>query len=125
LYNDGVQAVIVLSADFGSKELKLTEATLVQVILMVQFVAFFGSLLFNWISKLTGAKRAIALSLVLWIGVLIYAYGPLRSERDFFILARGSGIVLGVRRAISRSPYSLVGPMRQDREQFRVSYAGR
>src|SRR5262249_26895612 len=73
LYNDGVQAVIVLSADFGSKELKLTEATLVQVILMVQFVAFFGSLLFNWISKLTGAKRAIALSLVLWIGVLIYA----------------------------------------------------
>ena len=51
LYNDAVQAVIALSAQFGSDELKMSMADLTEVILMVQFVAFFGSFLFDWIAE--------------------------------------------------------------------------
>jgi len=54
LYNDGVQSVIVLAAVFGSAEIGLSMDTLIICILLVQFVAFFGSLLFNLIAKRIG-----------------------------------------------------------------------
>ena len=47
LYNDGIQTVITLSSQFGQEELKLPIATLTTIILMVQFIAFFGSVIFN------------------------------------------------------------------------------
>ena len=47
LYNDGIQAVIALASLFGAEELKLDQSTLVQVILLVQFAAFFGALHFQ------------------------------------------------------------------------------
>lgn len=46
IYNDGVQTVIAVSAIFGAEELGLDVGTLSMVILVVQFVAFFGALLF-------------------------------------------------------------------------------
>jgi MFS transporter, UMF1 family len=118
LYNDGIQAVIALAAVFGAEELKLEQSTLVQVILMVQFVAFFGSLLFNWVAKATGGKRAIMISLVIWVGVLAYAYGLLQTKLQFFILGGVIAIVLGGSQALSRSVYSLMIPKGQEAEYF-------
>jgi UMF1 family MFS transporter len=118
LYNDGIQAVIALAAVFGKEELKLEEATLVQVILMVQFVAFFGSLLFNWVAKVTGGKRAIMISLVIWTGVLVYAYALLQTKLQFFILGAVIAVVLGGSQALSRSVYSLMIPNGQEAEYF-------
>ena len=51
IYNDAVQAVITLSGQFGSDELKIPMGTLTMAILMVQFLAFAGALLFNLISR--------------------------------------------------------------------------
>jgi len=118
LYNDGIQAVIALAAVFGKEELKLEETTLVQVILMVQFVAFFGSLLFNWVAKVTGGKRAIMISLVIWTGVLVYAYALLQTKLQFFILGAVIAVVLGGSQALSRSVYSLMIPKGQEAEYF-------
>jgi MFS transporter, UMF1 family len=118
LYNDAIQAVIALASVFGSEELKLEQSTLVQVILMVQFAAFFGSLLFNWIAKVTGNKRAIIISLVIWTGVLIYAYAVLQTKLQFFLLGAVIAIVLGGSQALSRSVYSLMIPKGQEAEYF-------
>jgi len=54
LYNDGVQSVIVLAAVFGSAELGLSMDVLIICILLVQFVAVIGTILFNYIAKKTG-----------------------------------------------------------------------
>src|SRR2546425_513838 len=118
LYNDGIQAVIALAAVFGKEELKLEEATLVQVILMVQFVAFFGSLLFNLMAKITGGKRAIMISLRILTGVLVYAYALLQTKVQFFILGAVIAVVLGGSQALSRSVYSLMIPKGQEAEYF-------
>ena len=118
LYNDAIQAVIALAALFGAEELKLEQSTLVQVILMVQFAAFFGSLIFNWIAKATGSKRAIIVSLIIWTGVLVYAYGLLQTKLQFFILGAVIAIVLGGSQALSRSVYSLMIPRGQEAEYF-------
>jgi UMF1 family MFS transporter len=118
LYNDAIQAVIALASVFGSEELKLEQSTLVQVILMVQFAAFFGALIFNWVAKAMGNKRAIMVSLVIWTGVLVYAYGLLQTKLQFFILGAVIAIVLGGSQALSRSVYSLMIPKGQEAEYF-------
>jgi UMF1 family MFS transporter len=117
-YNDGIQTVITLSSEFGQEELKLPLSTLTTVILMVQFVAFFGSLLFNYVAKGIGSKHAIVVSLLIWTGCLIYAYGFLQTAFQFFILAAVIGIVLGGSQALSRSVYSLMIPRGQEAEYF-------
>jgi MFS transporter, UMF1 family len=118
LYNDAIQAVIALASVFGSEELKLDQSTLVQVILLVQFAAFFGSLIFNWVAKAIGSKRAIIVSLIIWTGVLVYAYGLLQTPLQFFILGAVIAIVLGGSQALSRSVYSLMIPKGQEAEYF-------
>ena len=45
LYNDGVQTVIVVAALFGANELGMSVTVLALLILLIQFVAFFGNLL--------------------------------------------------------------------------------
>ncbi len=118
LYNDAIQAVIALASVFGAEELKLDQSTLVQVILLVQFAAFFGSLIFNWVAKAIGSKLAIIVSLVIWTGVLVYAYGLLQTRLQFFILGAVIAIVLGGSQALSRSVYSLMIPKGQEAEYF-------
>lgn len=118
LYNDGIQAVITLASQFGQEELGLPITTLTTVILMVQFVAFFGAILFNSIAKGIGAKRAVLISLLVWTGSLIYAYGFLRTELQFFILAAVIAVVLGGSQALSRSIYSMMIPKGREAEYF-------
>jgi MFS transporter, UMF1 family len=118
LYNDGIQAVIALASSFGKEELKLEESTLVQVVLMIQFLAFFGALMFNWVAKAIGSKRAIMASLIIWTAVLLYAYGLLQTKSQFFILGAVIAVVLGGSQALSRSVYSLMIPKGQEAEYF-------
>lgn len=118
IYNDGIQTVIALSSQFGQEALDLPIATLTTVILMVQFVAFFGALLFERIAQAITTKNAIALSLLIWSGTLIYAYTSLETEAQFFALAAVIGIVLGGSQALSRALFSLMIPKGQEAEYF-------
>jgi UMF1 family MFS transporter len=118
LFNDGIQTVITLSSQFGQEELRLPIATLTQVILLVQFVAFFGSLFFNWLAKKLGAQRAVMLSLVIWIGALFYIYGFLYTATQFYWLGAMIALVLGGSQALSRSLFAQMIPPGHEAEYF-------
>lgn len=117
-YNDGVQAVIIVAAQFGKNEIGLDMSTLTSVILMVQFVAFLGAILFNRIAKATNSKSALLISLIIWIGLVFYAYQFLENELQFYILGAVIGLVLGGTQALSRSLYSLMIPKGKESEYF-------
>jgi UMF1 family MFS transporter len=118
-YNDGIQAVIALSSQFGQEELGLPLSTLTAAILMVQFVAFFGALAFGWLSRRIGSKRAILLSLAIWTVTTLAGFLVQRgSAAQFFILAAFIALVLGGSQAISRSVFSLMIPKGQEAEYF-------
>ena len=111
IYNDAIQAVITLSGQFGSDELKIPMGTLTMAILMVQFLAFAGALLFNLISKRIGTKQAIVLSLLIWSGCDSAAiYVTVRTTVEFFIMAAVVALVLGGTQALSRSLFSQMIP---------------
>lgn len=118
LYNDGIQTIIAMSTQFGSRELGLETADLVQLVLMVQFIAFFGALAFGYLARWLGSRRAIMVSLVIWLGVSVYAYAILQTKLQFFIMGGVIAIVLGGSQALSRSLFSLMIPQGQEAEYF-------
>jgi MFS transporter, UMF1 family len=118
IYNDAVQAVITLSGQFGSDELKIPMSQLTLAILMVQFLAFVGALLFNVISSKLGTKRTIALSLLIWTGVILAIYVTVRTTAEFFVMAAVVAIVLGGTQALSRSLFSQMIPKGREGEYF-------
>jgi UMF1 family MFS transporter len=118
LYNDGIQTVIALSAQFGSQELGMGESSLITLILIVQFMAFAGALVFDYVARALGAKRAIIVSLVIWTGTVVYAYAFLQTHLQFFILGGVIAIVLGGSQALSRSLFSQMIPHSQEAEYF-------
>ena len=120
LYNDGIQAVVTLSTQFGQEELGLEVSTLTAAILMVQFVGIFGALLFGHLAGRIGGRRSIMLSLVIWTGAMFFAYGFLRTTTHFFLLAAIIALVLGGSQALSRSVYSQMIPKGQEAEYFSV-----
>ena len=120
LYNDAIQTVLTLASQFGNDELKIPVSQLTLAILMVQFVAFFGSMIFNWIARLINAKRAVVVSLVIWTASLIYIYLAVKTTVEFFILAAVIGMVMGGSQALSRSLYAQIIPKDKEAEYYSI-----
>ena len=116
LFNDGIQTVIALASVFLSQELFVArglpedQSFLIGLILMIQFVAFFGAHLFERIAAAIGTKRAILLALLLWTGTIIYAYGWLQTTTQAWIMGGVIAIVMGGSQALSRSLFSRMSP---------------
>lgn len=117
-YNDGIQTVISQASVFGEQALNMDTTQLTQLILLVQFVAFFGAILFGYIARWLGTKNAIMASLVIWTGTVVYAWAVLQSVPEFFILGAVIAVVLGGSQALSRSVFSLMIPKGQEAEYF-------
>ncbi len=124
-YNDGVQTVIgmasVLLAQelFVAKGLAVDNAFLLQVALLVQFVAFFGSLAFGRLAAI-GTKRAILVSLAGWFFAVVYAYLTLETRLQAFVLAALIAVVLGGSQALSRSLFSRMIPEGREASFFAI-----
>lgn len=119
VYNDGVQTVITMSATFATEELKLGQTDVIAAVLLVQFVAFGGALLLGRLAQRYGTKRVVLASLVVWVTVVLAAYGLERgSAAQFLGLAAAIGVVLGGTQALSRSLFSHLLPRDREAEYF-------
>jgi UMF1 family MFS transporter len=117
IYNDGIQTVIAMAAIFGKTALGLDTQTLIGTLLMTQFIAWPGALLFARLAERIQSKNAILITLLLWIIIVTYAYF-LKSALEFWILGGLVGLVLGGSQAISRSLYAKLIPKARPAEFF-------
>ncbi|MEJ5286126.1 MAG: putative MFS-type transporter [Candidatus Kapaibacterium sp.] len=117
-YNDGVQTVIVVSTQFGKRELNLGMDFLVLVVLFVQFASFFGTLLVMKIDQRIKSKKTLILCLFVWSFTVVFAYFFLKDAYGFVILALLISLVLGGTQAISRSVFSRFIPENMEAEYF-------
>jgi len=108
-YNEGIQTVIVMATIYGQQELDFSVGVLMITLLIVQVVAMGGALLFSKLSEKTGTKNAILISLVIWCGIVMYAYF-MTTAGEYMILGLWVGIVLGGSQALSRSYYGSMIP---------------
>lgn len=125
IYNDGIQTVIYSASVFGEKELGFGPQVMIAVILVVQFVAFLGALLFGQLAARIGGHRTIGIGLVIWIFVVLGAFGiPAGHLVSFLVAAAAIGLVLGGTQALSRSFYSQFIPHGREAEYFSLYQAG-
>jgi UMF1 family MFS transporter len=117
VYNDGIQTVIAMAAIFGKTALGLDTGTLIGALLLTQIIALPGALLFAKLAEHIQSKGAIIIALLLWIGIVTYAYF-LKSSLEFWILGGLVGLVLGGSQAVSRSLYAQLIPRARPAEFF-------
>lgn len=123
-FNDGIQTVIATSSTYGEKQLGFETEVLIATILLVQFVAFGGALLFGRIATTQGSKKTIVGGLVVWMVVVALAYFLPRDQVvPFLALAVLIGLVLGGTQALSRSFYSQLIPKGREAEYFSLYQA--
>lgn len=128
LYNDGIQTVFAAASIFATAPLlrgglEIDQGTLTQVILMIQFVAFGGALLFGKIAMRIGAKKALITGLVVWTLAVIYSYLGLRGESrflEFWILGGCIALVMGGTQAVSRGLFANMIPPGKESEFFSI-----
>lgn len=95
IYNDAIQTVLTLAAQFGQEELKLPVEALTVAILLAQFVGFVGAMFFNWVSSKLGSKKTVMVTLTIYCFVLIYAYAGVQTKMKFYFLSSMVGAVMG------------------------------
>ena len=128
LYNDGIQTVFAVAAVFAAAPLvqgglEIEQDTLTMIILMIQFVAFIGALLFGRLAVRIGAKKALIYGLIVWTVVVIYTYLGLRGESrilEFWILGGFIALVMGGTQAVSRGLFANMIPEGKEAEFFSI-----
>jgi UMF1 family MFS transporter len=123
-FNDGIQTVIAAASTYGEKQLGFSTSVLIATILLVQFVAFGGALLFGRLAARWGAQPTILGGLVGWLVIVVTAFLlPAHRIAPFVALAVAIGIVLGGTQALSRSFYSRLIPRGREAEYFSLYQA--
>lgn len=123
-YNDGIQTVILQSSVFISYELftskgfEVDNSFLIMIFGVAQISAFAGALIFERISRFLGAKWTIILSLMIWCGIVIYAYAFFETKTQAYVMGGFIGMVLGAAQALSRSLYSQMIPVGRESSFF-------
>lgn len=116
LYNDGIGTIISMAVIFGA-EINIPQEHLIGAILAVQFVGIPFSILFGYLAKLIGTKRAIFLGLGVYTIISIGGYF-IQTALHFWILAIMVGFVQGGTQALSRSLFGAMIPKSRSAEFF-------
>jgi UMF1 family MFS transporter len=116
-YNDGVQTVLSQASVFAEVQLKMTSDELVQVILMIQFIALPGALAVGFLANRIGQKPTLLGCLAVWVGLLVAAYF-VSTKTEFWILGAGVALVMGGTQSVSRAIMGQMTPLKHTAEFF-------
>ncbi len=116
-YNMGVQTVMLVASNFGSKVLNLPSTNLIITVVLIQIVAIAGAFLMSRLSMKFGNLPVLMAVVLLWVGICVFGY-YMQTATDFYILAIIVGLVMGGIQSLSRSTYSKLMPETKDTASF-------
>jgi UMF1 family MFS transporter len=121
IYNDGIETVIVMASIFGADVLGMETHEIILFFLMIQGVAFIGSLIFGFLADAIGNKRTVMISLGIWSLIVLWAYtlGIVWDPKtEYWILGVFAALVMGGSQAASRSLQGIFTPDANSAEFF-------
>ena len=117
LYQAGIQAVITLAAIYASQAFHFTTQQTILLVLLVNITAAIGAFAFGHVQDRIGHVRAIALTLVGWIIMVLLAWAA-PDERMFWLAANLAGLCMGASQSAGRAMVGLLAPPAQQAEFF-------
>lgn len=138
LYIEGVNTVIYFSGIYAKSTLGFSMQELILFFIVVQSTAIVGAVVFGLYADSTTQKRAIVISLIVWIFTIILAYvtsnpsnsvmqslagvlgkeGTALQKQSFYVVGLLAGSVMGATQSTSRSLMSKLTPLEKKTEFF-------
>ena len=83
IFNDAIATCLGIAGAFGLDVLRISPETSILTILIVQFVAFPGSIIFSNLSKKLGTLKALSIAVIGWgiISILAVGFAPLELDK--------------------------------------------
>ena len=116
LFIDGAHTVIYLASTFALN-LGLETSSIIQALILVQFVAFPATLLWGYVANKYGDKLVLYITIVSYVCIIIYST-TLSSALEFYLLAAWVGFVQGGIQGSSRGMFGKLIPKEKAGEFF-------
>ena len=108
-YQAGITAVVALAAIYAEQAMKFTMQQTIMLILVVNVTAAAGAFGFGYLQDAIGHVRAVALTLVGWIAMVLIA-GFSQSAGSFWLAANLAGLCMGSAQAAGRAVVGYLAP---------------
>jgi MFS transporter, UMF1 family len=108
-YQAGVTAVVALAAIYAGEVMKFTMQQTIMLILVVNVTAAIGAFGFGYLQDRIGHVRAVALTLVGWIVMVVLA-GFSETATMFWVAANLAGLCMGSSQAAGRAVVGYLAP---------------
>ena len=116
-YQAGIQAVIALAAIYAQEAMRFTTQQTIVLILVVNLTAAVGAFAFGYAQDAIGHVRAVALTLLGWIAMVLIA-GLAESRAAFWLAANLAGLCMGSSQAAGRAIVGYLSPPGRNAEFF-------
>ena len=116
LYMDGVDTIIRMATSYGS-DIGLSANSMIQALLLTQFVGFPATLVFGYYADKFGYKYSLSFAIIVYIFVVLFS-SQMDTAMEFYVVACVVGLVQGGVQAISRSFFSTLIPTNKAAEFF-------
>tara|TARA_B100000686_G_scaffold91465_1_gene98094 strand:- start:21443 stop:22696 length:1254 start_codon:yes stop_codon:yes gene_type:complete len=116
LYMDGVDTIIRMATSYGA-DIGLSATSMIQALLLTQFIGFPATLVFGYYADKYGYKYSLSFAIVIYIFVVLFS-SQMDTAAEFYIVASVVGLVQGGVQAISRSFFSTLIPQHKAAEFF-------
>ena len=116
LYMDGVDTIIRMATSYGS-DIGLSATSMIQALLLTQFIGFPATLVFGHYADKFGYKYSLSFAIIVYILVVLFS-AQMDTALEFYLVASVVGLVQGGVQAISRSFFSTLIPENKAAEFF-------
>ena len=108
-YQAGIMTVIALAAIYAEQAMKFTQQQTIFLILVVNVTAAVGAFGFGYLQDAIGHIRAVAVTLVGWIVMVVIAFYS-ESKESFWVAANLAGLCMGSSQAAGRAIVGYLAP---------------
>jgi len=116
-YNMGVQTIMLVASNFGSKVLHLPKDKLIITVVLIQLVAIAGAWGMSRLSMKFGNFPVLIGVVSFWMLLCFFGY-MMQTEYQFYALAMAVGLVMGGIQSLSRSTYAKLMPVTKDTASY-------
>jgi len=117
LYQAGVATIITLAAIYAQEVMGFTTKDTLLLVLVVNVTACIGAFGFGYVQDAIGKKRALMLSLFLWVAMVFFAWFAV-TPTLFWVSANLAGIAMGSSQSAGRAMVAYFSPANRAGEFF-------